>query len=135
MIRSDLRQLRAANLKPTCGDMRCVAYGHLVRLAMWKLRNEWDRELSTVDKLARMRRAVDELGGWLLFERTVGAGERRHVQVDTETHNFMPVLYPRKVHFEPTPTAFPCVCVVPLISMQYFGRSPWSAKCLTYTQM
>ncbi len=72
MIRSDLGQLRAANLKPTRGDIRCVAYGHLVRLAMWKLRNQWNRELSTVDKLARMRKAVDELGGWPLVEKALG---------------------------------------------------------------
>lgn len=39
---------------------------------MWKLRNEWNRELSTVDKLARMRKTVDELGGWPLVEKALG---------------------------------------------------------------
>src|SRR5208337_2867134 len=39
MVRSDLNQLRAANLRPTRGDMRCIAYGHLVRLGMWTLRS------------------------------------------------------------------------------------------------
>jgi hypothetical protein len=71
MVRSDLKQLRAGNLKPTRGDMRCIAYGHLVRLAMWNLRNHWDRDLPTIEKLARMRRAVDERGGWPLVEKAL----------------------------------------------------------------
>ena len=77
MVRSDLKQLRAGNLKPTRGDMRCVAYGHLVRLAMWNLRNHWDRDLPTIEKLARMRKAVDELGGWPLVEKALGSEVER----------------------------------------------------------
>jgi hypothetical protein len=73
MVRSDLKQLQAANLKATHGDIRCIAYGHLVRLAMWTLRNHWDRNLPTIEKLARMRRAVDALGGWLLVEKALGS--------------------------------------------------------------
>jgi putative DNA methylase len=71
MVRADLKQLHGANVKPTHGDIRCIAYGHLVRLAMWKLRNEWNRDLSTVPKLALMRRALDELGGWPLVEKAL----------------------------------------------------------------
>ena len=76
MVRSDLIQLRAGNLKPPweiCGASYMVIS---IRLAMWNLRNHWDRDLPTSEKLARMRKAVDELGGWPLVEKALGSEVR-----------------------------------------------------------
>jgi putative DNA methylase len=41
IIRSDASDLRAGGLEPSIGDLRCLAFGHLVRLAVWALHNEW----------------------------------------------------------------------------------------------
>ena len=35
---------RNGNVKATIGDTRCIAYGHLVRLAIWNLRKNWDKD-------------------------------------------------------------------------------------------
>ena len=37
---SELSQLRAAGMKPTAGDIRCMVYGHLTRYAIGRLRKE-----------------------------------------------------------------------------------------------
>jgi putative DNA methylase len=69
LVLADLADLRAANLKPTWGDIRCIAYGHLVRLAIWTLKETWDRELSTREKLDIVLVAIDKPGGWSAVER------------------------------------------------------------------
>lgn len=63
LVHEDLNRLRAGNVKPAHGDIRCVAYGHLVRLAIWTLRQEWNTEVSTLDKLDIVARAIEKLGG------------------------------------------------------------------------
>lgn len=64
LVRHDLELIRAGKVKPTRGDIRCIAFGHLVRLAIWYLRKEWDIALSASDKMVRVERAIDNLGGW-----------------------------------------------------------------------
>ncbi len=41
-----------------------IAYGHLVRLAIWNLRPGWDRAIGTAAKLDAIARATEALGGW-----------------------------------------------------------------------
>jgi putative DNA methylase len=41
VVVEDVVQLRSAGMKPTLGDIRCVIYGHLSRLAVWSLRGNW----------------------------------------------------------------------------------------------
>ena len=43
IVENDLNLLKAGNVKPTMGDTRCVTYGHLIRLAIWSLRLEWNK--------------------------------------------------------------------------------------------
>ena len=47
IVENDLDHLRAGNVKPTRGDIRCVAYGHLTRLAIWSLRHNWNKNEPT----------------------------------------------------------------------------------------
>ncbi len=61
----DLAELRAGNVKPTKGDIRCIVFGHLARLAVWHLRSEWDK-----DKPIKSR--MTKIANWLgLFESGV----------------------------------------------------------------
>ncbi|MEI8141157.1 MAG: DNA methylase [bacterium] len=51
LMAGDITQLEQGGVKPTEGDARCVAYGHLIRLAIWRLRSTWDVKLPTQVKL------------------------------------------------------------------------------------
>ena len=62
LVESDLEQLRAAGVKPTVGDTRCIVFGHLTRMGVWNLRGAWDKNLPTKDRLARFAAAVAEYG-------------------------------------------------------------------------
>jgi hypothetical protein len=61
LVSIDLDKLRLGGLKPTRGDLRCVTYGHIVRMAVWNLRGKWDARLSTQQKLAAVGRHVGSL--------------------------------------------------------------------------
>ncbi|RJX21572.1 MAG: DUF1156 domain-containing protein [Ammonifex sp.] len=74
LVQKDLDYLRAGNLKPARGDIRCIAYGHLVRLAIWNLRKGWKINLPTLQKQKLAARAIERLGGW--------AGVEQHLSED-----------------------------------------------------
>jgi len=61
IMAKELAELRAAGMKPTTGDIRCAALGHITRMAIWKLRPSWDSKLSTKKKLDIFRAMMDEL--------------------------------------------------------------------------
>lgn len=61
LITRELAELSAAGMKPTAGDIRCIAFGHLTRMAIWRLRAEWDSARATVAKLESIRLAMDAL--------------------------------------------------------------------------
>ena len=62
MIATELEQLRAAGMKPTAGDVRCIVYGHVTRLAVLTLLPDWDVSASMRDKLTLIGKVVDGLG-------------------------------------------------------------------------
>ena len=62
IVARDLSQLTRAGRVPTQGDTRCVAFGHLTRMAIWKLRQDWDRSRPMREKLAIFAEAVAALG-------------------------------------------------------------------------
>lgn len=64
LVREDLDLLRQGGVRVTRGDARCVAYGHMIRLAVWHLRYAWDRSASWGEKRARVGEAVADLGGF-----------------------------------------------------------------------
>ena len=62
LIAGELDQLRAAGMKPTAGDVRCIVYGHVTRIAVWTLRPAWDASRPTAEKLAAVAEALDAFG-------------------------------------------------------------------------
>jgi adenine-specific DNA methylase len=62
LVRGDLEQLRAAGMKPGGGDIRCIVYGHLTRMGVWKLRTAWDASLPVRDRLARFAQGIADMG-------------------------------------------------------------------------
>lgn len=42
VIAGELREMASGGLRPTSGDIRCIAYGHLTRLAIFRLRSCWN---------------------------------------------------------------------------------------------
>lgn len=62
IVRKDLAQLVIAGMKPTAGDIRCIVFGHLTRMAIWRLRKSWNTALATPDKLRRLAYATAAFG-------------------------------------------------------------------------
>jgi hypothetical protein len=48
-------------MKPTAGDIRCIALGHITRMAIWQIRSLWDATLPAEKKLAIFREAMNTI--------------------------------------------------------------------------
>ncbi len=64
MVKEDLAELRAGNVMPTSGDTRCLAYGHLIRLAIWSLRFGWQKDEPIAKRIASVAEWLHYFGGW-----------------------------------------------------------------------
>ena len=62
ILTEDLEGLERAGRTPTRGDRRCIVFGHLTRMAIWKLRKRWNVELSISKKLSAFAEAVSTYG-------------------------------------------------------------------------
>lgn len=62
LMAKELAELTAAGMKPTTGDIRCIAFGHIARMAIWGLRLSWDSSRPTVEKLESIRQAMNAIG-------------------------------------------------------------------------
>ncbi|HEX3887780.1 MAG TPA: hypothetical protein VHW05_09805 [Phenylobacterium sp.] len=62
IVSAELAALRGAGMRPTDGDIRCIVYGHLTRMAVWRLRSDWDADRPTERKLAIFMQTVELLG-------------------------------------------------------------------------
>ncbi|MBN1105151.1 MAG: DUF1156 domain-containing protein [Deltaproteobacteria bacterium] len=69
LVMEDLRSLRTGNVHPTLGDTRCIAYGHLIRLAVWALRKKWERDQPISGRMARVAQWLQAFGGWHQVEK------------------------------------------------------------------
>ena len=69
LVYADLTALRKGNVKPSLGDKRCIAYGHLVRMAIWNLRCGWDKTASTSKRIAAVGSWLRNSGGWPEVEK------------------------------------------------------------------
>jgi len=63
IVEEDLASLSAGNVKPTPGDIRCITFGHLIRLAIWSLRGKWDKHRPTALRLADVANWLHQFGG------------------------------------------------------------------------
>lgn len=71
LIRGDINELGMAEYTATRGDIRCLIFGHLIRLTVWKLRQAWDKKQRVEDKLLAIGNQVSALGGPETIERHV----------------------------------------------------------------
>ncbi len=62
IVENDLNLLKAGNVRPTFGDTRCVVYGHLIRLAIWSLRLEWNKTEPTKSRIAKVKNWLHHFG-------------------------------------------------------------------------
>lgn len=51
IVYDDIQALRQAGVHATEADKRCIAFGHLIRLAIWNLRSEWPKKAGTKERL------------------------------------------------------------------------------------
>jgi adenine-specific DNA methylase len=81
LAREDLAQLRAGTVTPTRGDLRCVLFGHMIRMAIWHLRHTWKRDNPVREKLAAVERYIHHHGGLPAVEQCLEADLSRMPQV------------------------------------------------------
>jgi len=62
IVHEELLQLRQSGMKPTSGDIRCIVYGHLTRMAILQLRPLWDASVATRNKLHHFADMADSYG-------------------------------------------------------------------------
>jgi hypothetical protein len=83
LVSEDLKHLKAGNIRPSPGDTRCIAYGHLIRLAIWSLRKEWDRHEDIASRMRRVNVWIQKIGGWPEVERLIHAGDSAYTGEDS----------------------------------------------------
>ena len=73
IIRADIEMLADGGLQTTQGDIRCIACGHMTRLAIWNLRQTWNHKLAVLDRMEVVRQWYDSFGG---LARVIAALEK-----------------------------------------------------------
>ena len=79
IVAEDLAQLEDAGRTPTKGDTRCIVFGHLTRMAVWKLRERWDRSQPTGEKLSAFAKSVSAFGNPDHLMKLVAATQPREI--------------------------------------------------------
>ena len=69
LVKDDLAKLRAGRVNVSIGDIRCIAYGHLIRLAIWQLRETWDMDAGINKRLSAVSSWLQQFGGWPDIEK------------------------------------------------------------------
>ncbi len=64
LILQNMDDLESGGVRVTEGDARCLALGHLIRLAIWAHRDGWDRSESVQRKLLILRDWLRRFGDW-----------------------------------------------------------------------
>jgi putative DNA methylase len=73
IVEEDVIRLRDAGMKPTIGDIRCVTFGHVTRMAVWRLRQNWDQKAATVERICRFAKEISSLAEVSSVIEKVGA--------------------------------------------------------------
>jgi hypothetical protein len=64
LVRGDIDKFRSASgYTATLSDIRCIIHGHLIRLAIWFLRKQWNKDLSTELRLNAVDQWISAFGG------------------------------------------------------------------------
>ncbi len=69
LVQDNVDALRKAKVRIHYGDLRCITYGHLIRLAIWALRKTWDPNKQAAERLQEMAGWIDKFGGLSSVER------------------------------------------------------------------
>jgi hypothetical protein len=79
IVEDDLSRLRAAGVNPTVGDVRCIIFGHLTRMTVWRLRATWEPGLPISERVRRFSHELNALTdiGSLIQECGANSAERR----------------------------------------------------------
>ncbi len=89
LVLDDVLHLREGNHTATKGDIRCIVFGHLMRLAVWSLRHSWSKEWDSPEKLEILRRHIAQLGGaesvLTCLSRNYSSARSRQTPVATES--------------------------------------------------
>jgi adenine-specific DNA methylase len=72
IVEEDLAHLKAGNVRPTPGDIRCITFGHLIRLAIWSLRSEWDIKKPVASRITYVANWLQRFGGHAEVEKFIG---------------------------------------------------------------
>ena len=62
IVSNDLAELAITGMTPSHGDTRCIVLGHLTRIAVWELRETWDRSPSTTERILAFRDRMTRYG-------------------------------------------------------------------------
>lgn len=73
LVRRDATDLRAGGLEPSLGDIRCLAFGHLIRLAVWALRKEWASSRDLLDRTQTVLAWIGKFANPEQLERDLNA--------------------------------------------------------------
>lgn len=93
IVERDLDLLRAGNVTPTAGDMKCITYGHLVRLSIWALRINWNNTEPMTKRIAKVKDWLHHFGSWPAVEKHMS-----HYRPETEKE--MPLFAVNESDFE-----------------------------------
>ena len=77
VVADELADLDEAGRRPSLGDTRCILFGHLTRLAVWRLRTTWDVSTATQSKLDRLAEAMAAFGDPVELADTAWVAPRR----------------------------------------------------------
>jgi len=72
LARDDIQCLRAGRVIPMHGYIRCITFGHLIRLVIWRLRQSWDREKPVEERLSTIASHLGKIGGFSAVEGHLG---------------------------------------------------------------
>ena len=68
LVADEIEKLQAGNVEPTQGDIRCIIFGHLTRLAIWFLRTGWDKTRPSPQRLKAVSEWIERIGGLSLVQ-------------------------------------------------------------------
>jgi adenine-specific DNA methylase len=71
LLTADQEAMRTAGVRITQGDLRCLASGHIARIAINRLHQSWRDRLPLRDKMSRVRDCVSKLSIDLGFEKII----------------------------------------------------------------
>lgn len=89
LVDEDINNLRRGKVKLTHGDLKCLIYGHLTRLAIWFLKNDWNKDCPIQERLAIVKTWIEGTGSLAAIEqyleKNICISEKK--QQNTVTHD------------------------------------------------